>query len=164
MENGIFLVSQRPRPCPYVENGILVVSQRPRPRRHTRVYKTTPIASRAPELRSCVKFEVDVLGSPSLIVRTVSEGAKQRWTNEHHVPPVLSPLQHKNLNGPRPHLIIWTAAPQPSPHYIRWEGREGGRGERGEKEGEGRGAVERYSELCLTRRRARPRFSRTVCT
>ena len=30
-----------------------------------------------PELRSCVKVEVDVLGSPSLIVHTVSVDAKQ---------------------------------------------------------------------------------------
>ena len=29
------------------------------------------------ELRSCVKVEVDVLGSPSLIVRTVSVDVKQ---------------------------------------------------------------------------------------
>ena len=31
----------------------------------------------AEELRSCVKVEVDVLGSPSLIVRTVSVDVKQ---------------------------------------------------------------------------------------
>ena len=29
------------------------------------------------ELRSCVKVEVDVLGSPSLIIRTLSEDVKQ---------------------------------------------------------------------------------------
>ena len=32
------------------------------------------------ELRSCVKVEVDVLGSPSLIVPTVSVDVKQHWT------------------------------------------------------------------------------------
>ena len=32
------------------------------------------------ELRSCVKVEVAVLGSPSLIVLTVSEDLKQHWT------------------------------------------------------------------------------------
>ena len=30
-----------------------------------------------PELRSCVKEEVDILGSPSLIVPTVFRGVKQ---------------------------------------------------------------------------------------
>ena len=33
------------------------------------------------ELRSCVKVEVAVLGSPSLIVLTVSVDVKQHWTN-----------------------------------------------------------------------------------
>ena len=32
------------------------------------------------ELRSCVKVEVDVLGSPSLTVPTVSVDVKQHWT------------------------------------------------------------------------------------
>ena len=32
------------------------------------------------ELRSCVKVEVDVLGSQSLIVRTISVDVKQQWT------------------------------------------------------------------------------------
>ena len=34
---------------------------------------------RGSELRSCVKVEVDVLGSPSLIVRTVSVDVEQHW-------------------------------------------------------------------------------------
>ena len=33
------------------------------------------------ELRSCVKVEMDVLGSPSLTVRTVSVDAKQHLKN-----------------------------------------------------------------------------------
>ena len=32
------------------------------------------------ELRSCVKVEVAVLGSPTLIVRSVSVDVKQHWT------------------------------------------------------------------------------------
>ena len=32
---------------------------------------------RRPDLRSCVEVEVDVLGSPSLIIRTVSADVKQ---------------------------------------------------------------------------------------
>ena len=32
------------------------------------------------ELRSCVKVEVDVLSSPSLIVLMVSVDVKQQWT------------------------------------------------------------------------------------
>ena len=35
--------------------------------------------SSIPELRSCVKVEVDVLGSPSHIVLTVSVDVKQQW-------------------------------------------------------------------------------------
>ena len=31
------------------------------------------------ELRNCVKVEVDVLGSTSLIIRTVSVDVKQHW-------------------------------------------------------------------------------------
>ena len=34
------------------------------------------------EFRSCVKVEVAVLGSPSLIVRTVSVDVKQHWRTE----------------------------------------------------------------------------------
>ena len=36
-----------------------------------------------PELRSCVKVEVAVLGSPSLTVLTVSVDVKQHWTLQH---------------------------------------------------------------------------------
>ena len=35
--------------------------------------------------RSCVKVEVDVLDSQSPIVRTVSVGVKQHWTNERNI-------------------------------------------------------------------------------
>ena len=36
------------------------------------------------ELRSCVKVEVAVLGSPSLIIRTVSVDVKQHWTRSQN--------------------------------------------------------------------------------
>ena len=31
---------------------------------------------------SCVKVQVDILGSPSLVVRTVSEDVKQHWRSD----------------------------------------------------------------------------------
>ena len=43
------------------------------------------------ELRSCVKVEVDVLGSPSLIVRTVSVDVKQH-SNENIIVVAIVPV------------------------------------------------------------------------
>ena len=43
------------------------------------VWLTVCVTS-VPELRSCVKMEVDVLGSLSLMVRTVYADVKQHWT------------------------------------------------------------------------------------
>ena len=42
-----------------------------------RVFTCPSSALCTPELRSCVKVEVDVLGPPLLIVRTVSVDVKQ---------------------------------------------------------------------------------------
>ena len=50
-------------------------------RNHKAYYGRREGAIIASELRSCVKVEVAVLGSPSLIIRTVSVDVKQHSTN-----------------------------------------------------------------------------------
>jgi len=54
------------------------------------------------ELRSCVKVEVDILGFPCLLVRTVSVDVKQHWTSSVH--------NYQSLFSVHPKQLVWIFA------------------------------------------------------